>query len=66
MSEDRDEPATDLSGFETGDVSKLVQDAIAMHEILTALMRGGWTERQAIRYLVELGQTRNRGTDSGD
>jgi hypothetical protein len=59
--ENRDEIPDDLSGFETGEVSKLVSDAIAMHEILTALMKGGWTERQAITYLVELGERRNRG-----
>lgn len=41
------------------DLPKMVADAIAMHEILTALVRGGWTERQAIMYLVELGK-RNR------
>ena len=48
----------DMSPFETTEVSKLVQDAIAMHEILTSLMRGGWTERQAIIYLVEMGRPR--------
>lgn len=57
-----DENPSELTpGLGADDVpSKLVQDAIAMHEILTALVQGGWSERQAIIYLVELGQRRQR------
>jgi hypothetical protein len=42
-------------------VSKLITDAIAMHEVLVALVKAGWTERQAIMYLVELGIRKNGG-----
>lgn len=55
-----DDPTPDLGEFDGEVASKLVQDAIAMHEILTSLVKGGWTERQAIIYLVELG-VRKRG-----
>lgn len=37
-------------------VPRLLQQAIAMHEVLTALLAAGWTERHAIMYLVEMGR----------
>lgn len=53
-----------MTDDETSDeeiISKLVQDAITMHEILMALLKAGWTERQAIIYIVESGYRYNHG-----
>jgi hypothetical protein len=39
-------------GQAPGELSPLDTEAVALHEILTALMRAGWTEDQAVKYLA--------------